>query len=329
METKNWKEYPNIIKKIIGNSTDYEFHQIMTIFDNQFKSNMPLSDSFNKKIKLRPAAEISFPASDVRRCKVTSNGKLDLQMNFMGLYGSDSPVPHYFLESIASDSEESKGLRAFIDIFCHRYYFQFHQVWKKYRPYVDVENSDLLYYLKSFSGNTVSSDAESEYSFSHTLGMRVRNSILLGNILSEYLNDADVSIDEFSPRWVNVEPEAIGRAGAPNGLSLGDNSILGNRILDLGGKISVCIGPTSVDIAKKLLPGNDFSKKFMNILNQYLEPTITYDLVIEVEPSNKFSSKLGTDEMILGWSCWLGNKIESTSIFKLSKESLGFNCNPH
>lgn len=325
METNNRQEYSNIINKIINNCADYEFHQILSIFDNQFMTKTSVSTLFDKKVRLRPAAEISFPASDVRRCKVTSMGRLDLQINFMGLYGSDSPVPHYFLELIASDSHESLGVRAFLDIFCHRYYRQFHQIWKKYRPYTDIDNSDLLYYLKSLSGNTISDDAESEYSFSHAMGMRVRNSNALSKILAEYLGNVAVSITEFSPQWVTVEPEIFGGSA----LALGDNTVLGSNVLDLCGKIDVCIGPVSIAKAKKLLPTNKYSFKFANIISQYLEPTITYDLVIEVEPSTKFSSELGRDEMILGWTSWLGNKIESTSMFRLSEKSLMHNIIEH
>lgn len=321
MEAHTRKEYPDIVTKILEQGSDFEFHKIMHIFSEFSKNSDDTNSLYLDDLRLRPATEISFPASDIRRCKLTTNNKFDLQINFMGMYGSDSPIPHYFNEHVAFESEESEVLRKFIDIFCHRYYFQFHLAWKKYRPYIDVESSDYIYYLQCLSGNTIS-NKKSELYCGSTMGVRVRNATSLSQILCEYLDGIVVEVKEFSPRWITISSDTTLGVNNSDAPILGDNIILGESVLDLSGKVDICIGPIPISISKKLVPGSKYLSGFVNIIDKYLEPSITYDLVFEVLPSEILKNHLGVSDVVLGWSFWLGNTNNSVSTFHVSKDSI-------
>ena len=242
------------------------------------------------------------------------DGKLDLQLNFMGLYGVDAPVPHYFTELVARQDEESEPLRAFLDVFCHRLYAQFYLAWKKYRPFVDLEHAGSPYvnYLTALSGNAVDVLDNTELGFSGSLGTRVRSATALAGMLSEYMNDVPVKVNQFVPRWVRLEQDSYLGAEGENALQLGDNTILGDAVLDVSGKIDVCIGPMDADEARSLLPGKQRALDLGHLIERYLDPTLTFDVVLKVQPSSVIAQRLGEDDMILGWSSWVGHKLNES-----------------
>lgn len=322
METINRTKHPDIIDRILNNGSEFEFHQIMNIFGQLSYPSYKSNSKYIDYLRLRPAAEISFPAADIRRCNLTSNNMFDLQINFMGLYGVDSPLPHYFLENISLESEVSEIMRDFIDMFCHRYYFQFHLVWEKYHPFINFESSDFICYLNSLSGNGRSDNIKTDLLFSPVMGMRVKNAACLSKVLSSYLDDVNVEVQQFSPRWISISSEtALGQVNSDSPV-LGDNIILGDSILDLSGKIDVCIGPISVELSSEILPGSDRLYNFTQLIEKYLEPSITYDLVIKIVATNKVNNNLGSSDIVLGWSCWIGKSFTSNTELRISKESI-------
>jgi len=60
-----------------------------------------------------------------------------IQASFLGLHGTDSPLPTYYLDEIAYENAHGIGLRpAFLNFFNHRLHTLLHQGWRKYRYYV-------------------------------------------------------------------------------------------------------------------------------------------------------------------------------------------------
>src|SRR4030095_8130626 len=81
---------------------------------------------------IRPHDGLSFPAADVHSLEVSVDERdVRLLVTFLGLYGVDSALPAYF--GTAAGEEESRALRAFLDIFGHRLYVLLYESWKKYR----------------------------------------------------------------------------------------------------------------------------------------------------------------------------------------------------
>ena len=304
-----------ITQHLVDNASHFEFFQAIHVLEENWHGHGEIGNGLDKWVRMRPASEISFPAADIRRCVFKKNGTLDLELNFMGLYGVDAPVPNYFVELVARNDESSMAMREFLDIFCHRLYAQYYQAWKKYRPHLHLEkeNSPFLDYLKSLSGNVImdTDPCSTEYSYCAALGSRVHGAAGLGGILSDWLEGIPVTIREFVPRWVRVERDhALGVDD--NSYIVGDTMFLGDEILDVSGKIEIHIGPVTVEEAKNLLPGKNAVKGVGNLVRQYLEPIIDFDLVILVKPSKGVSAALGKDAMVLGWSCWLGEKLSDS-----------------
>jgi type VI secretion system protein ImpH len=117
-----------------------------------------LAPAKHEKILFRANPTMGFPATDIDSCtkRTTDNKQLiELQVNFMGLYGPSSPLPAYFTESIINVSlnvededavvnengQVSRGSspadrqRDFLDVFNHRLISLFYRAATKYQPF--------------------------------------------------------------------------------------------------------------------------------------------------------------------------------------------------
>jgi len=322
--TTHRRKLPDLIEDVFENAPKYEFYQVMRLLESGWYGHGEVGRGLDKWLRMRPAPEISFPGSDVRRCDFDDNGNVDLQLNFMGLYGVDAPVPHYFTEFIARDDESSESMRAFLDIFSHRIYALFYLAWKKYRPHVDLDKPDSPYldYVIALSGQTLSQNDTVELGFSGSMGSRVRNATALAGMLSEYMAMVPTKVQEFVPRWVKIDSEAFVGGEGHQAMELGDNTILGDEVLDISGKIDIRIGPMDVSEIKKLLPGRPDSLALGNIIKRYLDPTIDFDLVLIIKPSSVLGMQLGSDDVMLGWSTWVGYQVADMDELRIPGESL-------
>jgi len=296
----------------------------MRLLESGWYGHGEVGHGLDKWLRMRPAPEISFPGADVRRCEFDDNGCVDLQLNFMGLYGVDAPLPHYFTEFIARDDESSKSMRAFLDIFSHRIYALFYLAWKKYRPHVDLDspNSAYLDYVLALSGQTLNKEDTVELGFSGSMGSRVRNATALGGMLTEFMGDTPTTVEQFVPRWVTIDTEAFVGGEDHQAMELGDNTILGNEVLDISGKIDIRIGPMDATDIKRLLPGRPDSLALGNLIKRYLDPTIDFDLVLIIRPSSSLGMQLGSEDVMLGWSTWVGYQVADMDELRIPGESL-------
>jgi type VI secretion system protein ImpH len=296
----------------------------MRLLESGWYGHGEIGHGLDKWLRMRPAPEISFPGADIRRCEFDDNGHVDLQLNFMGLYGVDAPVPYYFSEHIARDDESSETMRVFLDIFSHRLYALFYLAWKKYRPHIDLDkpNSAYLDYVMALSGQTLNLQDTTELGFSGSLGSRVRNATTLSGMLSEYMGNIPVKVEQFVPRWVSIDSEAVLGGEDHQAMLLGDNTIVGNEVLDISGKIDIRIGPLEVTDIKSLLPGKRDSVALGNLIKRYLDPTIDFDLVFMIKPSSILGMQLGSDDVMLGWSTWIGYQVGDMDELRIPGESL-------
>jgi type VI secretion system protein ImpH len=121
-------------------------------------------------------------------------------------------------------------------------------------------------------------------------------------------------IDEFVPCWVETGPvSSLGRSG----MTLGDDALLGERVLDVGRKINIRLGPLSEDRMLDLLPLGNGAGDLRDIVNGYLEPTLEYDVIFELECAAT-ERRLGCDPIHLGWTSSLGRSAAALHRIRLA-----------
>jgi type VI secretion system protein ImpH len=137
--------------------------------------------------------------------------------------------------------------------------------------------------------------------YAGVFGRRIKGATALAGVLRDRLGVA-ARIEEFVPCWVETGPvSSLGR----HGMTLGDDAVLGERVLDVGRKINIRLGPLCEECLLGLLPRGTGAEDFRDIVNGYLEPTLEYDVIFDLE-SAASERRLGCDPNYLGWNSPLG-----------------------
>ncbi|MCU7843213.1 MAG: type VI secretion system baseplate subunit TssG [Candidatus Thiodiazotropha sp. (ex Monitilora ramsayi)] len=302
------RNLPDVIRGILHSAASHDFTQVAYLLEQHWPERGKIGDGLDRWCRFRPASETSFPAADIRRCDYDTQGRLDIQLNFMGFYGVDAAVPHYFTDRAMQDDDGGRALRAFLDTFNHRLYALYYQAWKKYRPTFHVDEPANLYMrmISAFSGWSVSDDQGSALAYAGLLGRRVRNAQSLEGLLNDYLEAIPVKVRQFQSRWVRVKRS---RPLGDGSLRLGDNLLLGEEVLDISGKIDVMIGPVSPQASMQLMPSTSKGRAVIDLVARYLPPSIDFDLVIQITSGSVEAESLGSDQLVLGWSTWLQDRV--------------------
>ncbi len=304
MATAVRRQLSALIRDLETAAAGFDFFQAVRLLEAATPGQPSEAARPNAALRLRPAPEVSFPAADLRRASREETGALALELNFLGLYGVDAPLPSYFWEAVARRDEGGERLRAFLDLFSHRLYELLYLAWKKTRAhqFERGEDSVLECYLQALAGSPAAARPDLTMAFAGKLGGRVKSAAGLAGILAEQFA-VRARVDQFVPCWV-----AIGGAislGSP-GLALGDNLVVGERVLDVGRKVNIVFGPMAMDDALALFPGRGRSGDLIALVRSYLDPTLEFDFVFRVAGNQRESARLGEDPIHLGWTTTLG-----------------------
>jgi len=304
----------------------YDFFQAVRLLENMFpegKSPGETADVMSEQIRFRPHSGLLFPATDVRQIELLEGMPAGARITatFMGLYGVDSPLPIYFYQSIATESEESKPLRDFLDIFNHRLYSLFYRSWKKYRLQIQHNRSatkrSLNVRVLSLAGLGTKGMFEdsampsmSLAAYAGSLSMRVRNSEGLEHLLKGFLDGAELSVTENIERWVDIPHRGSVGSNASIPLTLGSTACIGERVFDVSGKFRIVIGPLRLVQYLLLLPGAATAKLLQYLVRLYTRDYLDFDVRLKLISNEIPVTSLGDKGSKLGLTTWLGKPKE-------------------
>lgn len=316
------RNLPDVIRGILDSAAAHDFTQVAYLLEQHWPERGKIGDGLDRWCRFRPASETSFPAADIRRCRYDDQGRLDIQLNFLGFYGVDAAMPHYFSDLAMQDDDGGRALRAFLDIFNHRLYALYYQAWKKYRPtfHLDEPSNPYLRMVSAIAGWSVDEQQGNGLSYAGLLGRRVRNAQALEGLLNDYLTSIPVRVKQFQARWVSVKNDV------PLGcdeLRLGDNLLLGDEVLDISSKIDVMVGPMAPQASMRLMPTTAKGRSLIDLVKRYLPPSIDFDLVIQITSGAVDAEPLGSDQLVLGWSTWLQDQVKTDWQVRISGKQNG------
>ena len=217
----------------------------------------------DEPIAFRHDGSLSFSSGDITNISTrrTAGGDVDrppieMLTTFLGLTGSVSPLPPYFAEEITQDSGPEQTQRDFLDVFHHRVLSLFYRVTSRYSPAMEFTSDMLDPWTKRFlcigGIDGFGSDLGTRlprWRLVQLLPLLVRPTntawtieTALTHVLSEYLGNAKVSIQQFVGAWVPIDPAQKIRLGKANS-NLGVNTLIGASAYDYGGKIRISVGP--------------------------------------------------------------------------------------
>ena len=252
-----------------------------------------------------PNDDLKFPEVDVEDAIVAAQ-QVILKLNFFGCYGVDSPLPHYFLNEANFDNEQGARIRDFLDIFNHTFYVLLYKIWKKYRPQFEIELGDERYIAicDAISGGVLSQYQDSSFSSSHFFGNRIHNADGLKKIICSLVSNVKVNVIENIPTWEKIDfTPSLG--DKVNHLCLGDNALLGDRVLLSNRKIKIILGPMSFEHASQLFKGMELHTRLKKTITSYLGKLFEFDIELIILSEQQGPLCLG-ELMMLGKRAWLG-----------------------
>ncbi len=271
------------------------------------------SDVTNIVLRKRKADEVAHGANEEPYYEVTTT--------FLGLTGTVSPLPAYFVEDVIHEDVDHPAQREFLDLFHHRVLSLFYRAHTKYSFLTDYTSdsrdpwSRRSLCLAGFDG--FGDRLPTSLGIPHLLRLapllarRARTSdglvAVLSDVLAKTLNGAKVSVDQFVGRWVSIEERQLLRLGVAN-TTLGEDATVGRKVFDRGGKFRVILGPLRRKAFEELQPGKPGLELLREVVTLYVRDPLEFDVELILAPGEAPSMRLGgspKDASRLGFDSWL------------------------
>ncbi len=275
-------------------------------------------------------ASIAFPTSDLTSLMRSQSGQFTLTARFIGFSGSQSPLPGYYLDRMALESAQNEeGLKAFLDLFSHRWTQFAYHAWRKYRYYICFRNggtdrfSQRMYSLVGLGNQSVRDKLCINHSkmlaYAGVLATPGRSPDVVSNLVSHCFALPDVTVENWQLRRVVIEEaerNSLGErypktrtAGHVVGRSvLGVNFTLGARIPDRSGKFLLRIGSLSMERYLSFLPQGEYHEALQMFVSFLLRDQLAWDLQLCLAPEQAKGMRLREmSSSCLGRTAFIGS----------------------
>ena len=280
-----------------------------------------------RQVTIRPTLSLAFPPNDIESLEWGGPaGKPVLDVNFFGLYGVASPLPTFYTEDLIEEKiEDGTAARDFLDILHGRLYPLLYEAWEKNRISLrayekgEKEIENLFHVFTGLSlpvFREVDPLASTALRYAGLLTQHPRSAKGLEAILSDVLGGVPVEVSQCVERHVAIPEEqrlALGRR-----LSLGEETVLGDRVPNRTNQVLIRIGPINNELFETLLPGRENLRKIAFWKEFYLLDPLLAELEILLSDTDPRPTCLGGDSRNrLGLDAWLeyGSFTPKKSVF--------------
>jgi type VI secretion system protein ImpH len=333
---------------LLRNPRHYAFIQALRILQSGRPSSQRLGGvaaPSGERLRLLSSTSLGFPSSDIAEIRRlpdrtdaidAPNGdddddddggppRLGLVTTFLGLHGSQSPLPTWMNEEVLDGDPDDNPRRDFLDFFHHRLQGFLPVIWEKYRYWAIYQSGALDPFSTrtfSFIGlydaslRQQSSDLNWERLLAYIGLLAGRNrsgDVVRGVIAHAFDLTGRVTVEEFVQRTVHIIDSQWNSLGRDN-CRLSEDFHLGRTIPDRNGKFRLWLGPLDFCRFFAFLPieqepdarrMRDFDT-LRRLLAFMLRDQLAYDLCLRLAHSEAPPFHLSDEKCLLGWSTWLG-----------------------
>lgn len=309
----------------------------------------------NEVVHFRAYQDLTFPASQIYSLDLPAKPEEPAEMvvTFLGLTGPSGILPRHYTEMIMRLEREARGpertaLRDWLDIFNHRLLSLFYRAWTKYRFFIPYQRREYaLPQPDAFTQALYSAigmgtpglrnrlrvaywDSENPEQpdrtlariedlslifYSGLLSQRPRGATALRALLEDYFQ-IPVEVKQFHGQWLQLDPlsySCLGEGEANNALGL--NTVAGERVWDVLGRIRLRLGPLTYREFTQFIPDRSIStqrKAFFllaHLVRWFTGMELSFDVQILLKAPEIPECSLPNDEdavgALLGWNTWL------------------------
>lgn len=184
-------------------------------------------------------------------------------------------------------------------------------------PDATAEEISAVAHAPSLSGSTTIAEVD-DLAVLHYAGLlshHPRNAVGLETMLRDYFN-LPAKVEQFRPQWLKLDADSQSRLGLGSCL-LGQDAILGERVLDVQGKFRVVLGPLTYGHFSRFLPDRTDTpsrKAFfllVHLTRLYAGPEFDFEAQLVLKSEEVPPCVLTDDPHSgprLGWNTWLHSK---------------------
>jgi type VI secretion system protein ImpH len=320
---------------LLADARNYSFHRLLEHLHALHGDDLeaqPLSAATRRRVRLQSHAGLGFPASDVvvaaRLEEDCAEVRYRLQTSFFGLHGTDSPLPGYYLDRLAYEQAQERGIRpAFMDFFNHRLLTLLHHSWRKYRYYIrfQAEASDrfsrYVFSLIGLNDNDLRGATPLPWgrllSFAGLIASRSRSPSMVSGIVEHCFDLHGVHIREFEVRSVSFpqcQRMALGRA---NG-TLGSDFVVGDRSKTRASKFTLVIPNLTQARFRQFLPSGEQFGRLRRLMDFLLRDVTAYDLELGLREEDVPPFNLQRDSGThLGWTSFIEHQHRHRAVVRI------------
>ncbi|UQA55629.1 type VI secretion system baseplate subunit TssG [Polyangium aurulentum] len=257
-----------------GGARRYSFFRLVYTLERLFPGSAPvgqLGPVADERIRLRADTSLIFASTDVSELAMTKFAdqveRARLSTAFLGLYGSVSPLPTYYVEDLAQEDYQGgpQPKREFLDVFNHRLLSLLYRAWTKYRHSVGYRKKGndpftrRLWCAAGIDGFRAGEHTSPLHRFLYLryaplLASKSRSSRGLEVVLQDLFGSMGVSIEQFIGHWTLLEKPLRNKLGVANH-QLGESLTVGRWVYDGTGRFKIVLGPLKYEEYMSFLPG--------------------------------------------------------------------------
>lgn len=288
----------DLADQLLAGAHRYNFYQLLErlhgLHGDDLEPRWP-SEQTRLRVRLGSDPRLSFPVSDIYKAErmPAAPDRYRVCTTFMGLHGTDSPLPSYYLEQVAYEHAQGIGVRpAFFDFFNHYLLSLLHRIWRKYRYYIRFQPgasdgfSQYIFALLGLNDKQLRGDTALPWSrllsFAGVIASRSRAPGTVAGIIAHCFDLKQVHIREFETRSVPTAIQQQVTLGRNNG-ELGSSFMVGSRTRTRSSKFTIVISELDQAQLRDLLPSGINFNRLRALIDFLLRDGLAYDLELRLK----------------------------------------------
>ncbi len=300
----------------------FQLVQLLERFHNPAAHVGQAGPAGQEVLRFRSDTSLAFPTSDVAGVLEQPQHvppRYEITTTFLGLFGSGSPLPTFYVEAILQSDQDPNEVQAFVDVFHHRLISLFYRAWIKYRYHVLFAEdgrdpfSQRLYALMGLGATELTEGTGLPNTrllrYVGLFAQLPRSASALQGLISDFFGGLDVLIHQCSGRWVDLDPAQRNAVGREN-CNLGWNCSVGARIYSHASNFRVSIGPMEYDTFISFLPNTKGFEALVLLVQLFVRDRLDFDVELivrepsipEMQLSSSAPPRMGSR---IGWTGWM------------------------
>lgn len=326
MDDESDKKVRDAVDRMLLKAHQYSYFQLLELIYQVHGDDLeqrPLCAETRKRLRLEVSPKLSFPVADVLSAERIGDERYRIQASFLGLHGTDSPLPSYYLDEVAYEHAQNIGVRpAYFNFFNHRLHTLLHQGWRKYRYYRRFQPGATDGFSRYIFAMIGLDDAALRgatplpwsrlLSFVGLIASRSRSPGMVAGMIAHCFDLHDVTIREFEKRKVQIPQSQRNGLGSRN-CTLNDNFLVGGTTESRSSKFTIVIAGLDQQQFREFLPSGDNYHRLARLVEFLLRDVGAYDLELrmraEEAPPFSLRAEHGTH---LGWTSFLADRNDPT-----------------